>query len=246
MVFFITGGSRGIGAGVVRDVLAAGHDVAFSYATRQDLADEIVAWAGQHAPERRCRGYAMNLRDSAAVERVVDTVIEEFGTVDAAVLNAAVNNMGMTMTMSDEEWREVIDVNVTGAFFVCRQLLPLYLSNGSGRFIHISSLAMYGMAGVSAYSASKAALCGFSAALSKEYGRKGITSNVLTLGFFDTDMTRELMPESQKRFWYETCPAGRMGVPADVSHAVLYLASKNASFVNGETLHLTGGLRWAP
>lgn len=246
MVFFITGGSRGIGAGVVRDVLAAGHDVAFSYVTRQDLADEIVAWAAAHAPGQRCRAYAMNLRDSSAVERVVDAIVDDFGTVDAAVLNAAVNNMGMTMTMSDEEWHEVIDVNVTGAFYVCRQLLPIYLANGSGRFIHISSLAMYGMAGLSAYSASKAALCGFSAALSKEYGRKGITSNVLTLGFFDTDMTRELMPESQKAFWRQTCPVGRMGEPADVSHAVLYLASKSASFVNGETLHLTGGLRWAP
>jgi NAD(P)-dependent dehydrogenase (short-subunit alcohol dehydrogenase family) len=101
------------------------------------------------------------------------------------------------------------------------------------------------MAGLAAYSASKAALCGFSASLAKEYGRKGITSNVLTLGFFDTDMTREMMPEKQKAFWYETCPAGRMGEVNDVSQAVLYLASDGAGFVNGETLHLTGGLRWA-
>ena len=246
MVFFVTGGTRGIGAGIVRDLLTAGHDVAFSYVARADLAAALTDWARAHAPGRQCRGYEMNLRDSAAVERATDAVIDDFGTVDAAVLNAAVNRMGLTMTMSDEDWQEVIDVNLTGAFYVCRQLLPTFLSNRSGRFIHISSIAMYGMAGLSAYSASKAALCGFSAALAKEYGRKGITSNVLTLGFFDTDMTRELMPETQKAFWHETCPAGRMGETADVSQAVLYLASAGASFVTGETLHLTGGLRWAP
>jgi len=246
MVFFITGGSRGIGAGIVRDLLTAGHDVAFTYATRADLAADLTAWAATHAPGRRCRAYALDVRDSSAVERVADAVLADFDTIDAAVLNAAINRMGLTISMSDEDWREVMDVNVTGAFYVCRQLLPAFLANRSGRFIHISSIAVYGMAGLAAYSASKAALCGFSASLSKEYGPKGITSNVLTLGFFDTDMSRELMPDKQKAFWYETCPAKRMGTAADVSQAVLYLASPGAAFVNGETLHLTGGLRWAP
>lgn len=246
MVFFVTGGTRGIGAGVVRDLLSAGHDVAFSYVARRDLADAMSAWAAEHAPGRQCRGYALDLRDPASVEEALDRAVAEFGTIEVVVLNAAVNRMGLAISMSDEDWRDVIDVNLSGAFYVTRQLLPTFLSNGWGRFIFISSIATYGMAGLSAYSASKAALAGFSASLSKEYGRKRITSNILALGFFDTDMTRELMPQAQKDFWHETCPAGRMGEPADVSQAVLYLASRGADFVNGETLHLTGGLRWAP
>jgi NAD(P)-dependent dehydrogenase (short-subunit alcohol dehydrogenase family) len=245
MIFFITGGTRGIGAGIARGVLSAGHDLAFSYVERADLAAELVAGAAISAPGQRCRAYQLDVRDPAAVERVIDQLLEDFGTVDVAVLSAAINRPGLAISLSDEDWRDVIDASLSGAFYVCRQLLPAFLANGRGRFIHISSIAMYGMVGLCAYSAAKAGLCGFSASLSKEYGRKGITSNVLTLGFFDTDMTRELLSEKQKADWQEKCPAGRQGQDSDVVQAVLYLASDGASFVSGETLHLTGGVRWA-
>jgi 3-oxoacyl-[acyl-carrier protein] reductase len=246
MIFFITGGSRGIGAGLVADILAAGHDVAFTYASRAELAEEVVARARKDWPERTCRAYQMELARSANVEEVCDQVVEDFGTIDVAVLNAAINRPGLIASMSDEDWRDVIEVNLNGTFYVCRQLLPTFLSNQRGRFIMMSSIARNGMKGLGNYAASKAALIGLSNTLAKEYGRKGITSNVLTLGFFDTDMTRELMSEQSKEFWFNFTPVGRMGEISEISQAILYLASDGGSFMNGTTMTLTGGLNWAP
>lgn len=245
MIFFITGGSRGLGAAIVRDVLAAGHDAAFTYVAHADLAAEQVKWANEHASGSVCRAYQLDIADSAAVERTVEEVLEDFGNVDAVVNNAAINRGGLAVSTSDEDWREVIDTNLSGTFYVCRQFLPAFLANGRGRFIHVSSIAANGMAGLSAYAASKAGLNGLSMTLAKEYGRKGITSNVLTLGFFDTDMTREQMPQRAKDFWHTYCPAGRMGEMHEISGTVLYLASDAGAFVNGEAISLTGGLMWA-
>ena len=246
MNFLITGGSRGIGAGLVRDALFAGHDVAFTYRENAALAEGIVKWAAAELPQRRCRAYQLDVRDSGAVQAVVDRVVSDFDSVEVAVLNAATNRQGLAFATSDEDWRDVIDVNLTGAFFVCRELLPVFLSNGGGRFIHIASVAMYGMSGLAGYAASKGGLCSLSATLAKEYGRKGITSNVLTLGFFDTDMTRDMLPETLREFWMKYCPAARIGDITEISQAVLYLASSGAAFVNGQNLDLTGGLNWAP
>ncbi len=246
MIFFLTGGSRGIGANVVKELVAEGHDVAFTYATRKDLAEQIASEALAEHRGRRCQPYDLDLADPEGIERVVDQVIEDFDTVDAVVLNAAINRPGLLISMSDEDWLDVININLNGNFFVCRQFLPTFLAKGRGRFIHISSVAMNGIGGLSSYAASKAALVGLSATIGKEYGRKGITSNILSLGFFDTDMTRELMPERQIQFWMEFAPAGRLGDFAEVTQAILYLASDAAGFVNGETLNLTGGVTWAP
>jgi NAD(P)-dependent dehydrogenase (short-subunit alcohol dehydrogenase family) len=246
MIFFVTGGSRGIGAGVVKELVAAGHSVAFTYAAQADLAEAVAAEALAGNDGAQCRAYALDVRDPEAVERVADEVLDAFGSVDVVVLNAAINRPGLVVSMSDEDWRDVIDVNLTGSFFVCRQFLPTFLANRRGRFIHISSLAMHGISGLASYAASKAALIGLSATLAKEYGRKGVTSNVLSLGFFDTDMSRELMPERQIRFWNEFCPVGRIGEIPEIAHAILYLASDAAGFMNGETLNLTGGVNWAP
>ncbi len=246
MIFFVTGGSRGIGAAIVRDVLTAGHDVAFTYVSRGDLADEQVAWAGKHAHGRDCRAYRLDVRDSTAVERIADRALEDFDGVDVVVTNAAVNRTSLAASLSDEDWRAVIDTNLTGSFYVCRQFLPAFLAKKRGRFIHISSIAATGMTGQTAYSASKAGLAGLSLALAKEYGRKGITSNVLALGFFETDMTREQMPEWARDFWFKFCPAGRMGEMSEISGTVLYLASDAGAFINGETISLMGGLTWAP
>lgn len=246
MIFFLTGGSRGIGAAIVRDVLAAGHDVAFTYVARRDLADRQIAWAKENAPGRACRAYEMDVADPAAVERVTDKVLDDFDTVDVVVNNAAVNRVGLALALADEDWRAVIDTNLSGAFFVCRQFLPVFLSNKRGRLIHMSSIAAAGMTGQTAYAASKAGLGGMSQAIAKEYGSKGITSNVLALGFFDTDMTREQMSDQSKDFWRRFCPTGRMGELNEISQAVLYLASDAAGFINGETISLMGGLTWAP
>jgi len=246
MVFFVTGGSRGIGAAIVLDAIRTGHDVAFTYLRRQEQALEVVEQARRLRPEGTCRAYQLDVRDSAAVEKVGDQVLDEFETVHAVVANAGVNLNNLAVSMSDEEWQTVIDTNLTGAFYVCRQFLPTFLGTGFGRIILISSIGAHGVSGQANYAASKAGLLGLSAALAKEYGRKGITSNVVVAGFFDTDMTREGMSEANRSFWLKYCPVGRVGELGEVSKAVLFLASDAASFINGQTLGVTGGLDWAP
>jgi len=246
MIFFVTGGSRGIGRSIVLDALQAGHDVAFTFVEHREAADEVLRIAAARAPERRCRAYRLDVRRPYEVERIVDYVITDYDTVDVVVNSAAVNRPGLAASLPDEIWQNCIDTNLSGTFYVSRQFLPTFLAAGYGRFIHISSISQTGMTGQVAYSASKAGLIGLSGALAKEYGRKGITSNVLSVGFVDTDMTREQMSESNKAFWHQMCPVGRMGQGSDISAAVLFLASPGASFITGAVLMVTGGLEWAP
>jgi len=243
-VMFLTGGSRGIGAGVVAAAAAAGYDVAFTYRERRAAADAVVAAVAAQHPERRCRAYQLDVRDAAEVERVGEQVLDEFDTVHVAVANAAITRAGLAFSTSDEDWREVIDTNLSGAFYVARQFLPAFLANGFGRFIFMSSIAAHGMSGDVAYSASKAGMLGLSGALAKEYGRKGITSNALLLSLFETEMTLKELSDQNRDFYSRHCPVGRTGQVAEAAAALLFLASDGASFVNGQALGVTGGLDW--
>ncbi|NUQ72530.1 MAG: SDR family oxidoreductase [Polyangiaceae bacterium] len=246
MIFFVTGGSRGIGEAIVLEAVRQGHDVAFTYVHNGDRARAVVEQAKAIAPKSKCRAYALDVRDSSAVEEVGDRVLDEFDTVDAVVCNAGVNLNGLAAQMPDDDWKLVIDTNLTGTFYVCRQFLPTLIANRFGRIIMVSSLGKDGVTGQANYCASKAGLLGLSSALAKEYGRKGITSNVVVPGFFDTDMTRDGMSESNKEFWLKYCPLGRMGELPEVAKVVLFLASDGASYVNGQAISITGGLDWAP
>lgn len=243
-VLFITGGSRGIGAGVVAAAAAHGYDVAFTYRERRDAAEAVVAAVRADSPEARCEAYQLDVRDPAAVERVGDQVLEHFDTVHVVVANAAITHAGMAIATADEDWRAVIDTNLSGAFFVARQFLPAFLANGFGRFIFMSSIAANGMSGDVAYSASKAGMLGLSGALAKEYGRKGITSNALLMSMFETEMTLKELSAQNREFYAAHCPAGRIGQVSEVAAAVLFLASDGASFVNGQELGVTGGMNW--
>ena len=147
MIFYVTGGSRGIGEAIVLDAAAAGHDVAFTYVTRPDLAEAVVTKAKEKAPGAKVRAYELDVRDSNAVEEVTDQVAEEFDNIDVLVNNAGINRPGLAMSMSDEDWKDVLDTNLTGPFYLCRAVLPHFLANRRGRFIHVSSIATYGISG---------------------------------------------------------------------------------------------------
>ncbi|MCB9676329.1 MAG: SDR family oxidoreductase [Alphaproteobacteria bacterium] len=245
MVLFVTGGSRGIGRAIVEAAVVAGHDVAFTYREAGAAAEEVVDWARAHEPDARCRAYRLDVRDAAEVERVGDQVLDDFEAVDAVVCNAGILRNGVAAQMSDADWNDVLATNLTGSFYVARHFLMPFLAQGRGRLVFIGSLAQNGISGQANYSASKAGLVGLSKALAKEYGRKGITANVVVPGFFDTDLTREGMASGHKDFWNTYCPLGRMGHLDELARVVLFLASGASSFVNGAEIPVTGGLDWA-
>jgi len=240
---FVSGGSRGIGANIVVEAARAGHNVAFTYLARVGAAEETVRLARLAAPDRKVRAYQLDVRDPSQVESVGSAVLDDFESIDVVVANAGITNVGLAFSLSNEDWRSVLDTNLSGAFYVTRTFLSSMLAQRWGRFIYVSSVAANGMAGDVAYCASKAGLLGLCKAMAKEYGRKGITSNALTLGFFKTDMSGEVT-DAMWSFYREHCPVGRAGRLEEVSAAVLYLASDAAGFVNGQTLGLTGGLDW--
>ena len=246
MMFFVTGGSRGIGEAIVLEAVRQGHDVAFTYLAQRERAAAVVDKARALDPQRQVAAYALDVRDPAAVETVGDRVLDEFGTVDVLVANAGVNLNGLVVSLSDADWKLVVDTNLTGTFYVCRHFLTTFLANGFGRIIIVSSLGASGVSGQASYAASKAGLLGLSATLAKEYGRKGVTSNVVLPGFFDTDMTRDGMSAANRDFWLRYCPLGRVGELDEVSRVVLFLASDGASYINGQTIAVNGGLDWAP
>jgi len=175
---------------------------------------------------------------------VGSAVLDDFEHVDVVVANAAITCVGLAFSLSNEDWRNVLDTNLSGAFYVTRTFLSSMLAQRWGRFIYVSSVAADGMAGDVAYCASKAGLHGLCKGIAKEYGRKGITSNTLVLGVFETEMSSGHMTGTTWDFYRENCPVGRAGRLEEVSAAVLYLASDAGGFVNGQTLGLTGGLDW--
>jgi NAD(P)-dependent dehydrogenase (short-subunit alcohol dehydrogenase family) len=246
MIFFVTGGSRGIGAAIVLQAARCGHDVAFTFAQEEEAARTVASQAKQICPERRFQSYALDVSRPSEVESVGDQVLAHFGSVDVVVSNAGINRNNLAVSMSDEEWREVLDVNLSGAFYVCRQFLPTFLANRFGRIVLISSLGATGVSWQANYCASKAGLLGLSATLAKEYGRKGITSNVVSPGFFETDMTRAGMSEANREFWFKYCPLGRLGELPEIAELVTFLASPGAGFINGQELRVNGGLGWGP
>ncbi len=246
MNFFVTGGSRGIGEAIVLEAVRQGHDVAFTYVSNEKKAHDVVAEAKKIDANRKVKAYQLDVRDSAATQVVADSVLDDFDTIHVVVPNAGINANNLAANMTDDEWRIVIDTNLTGAFFTVRQFLPTMIGNRYGRIIFISSLGWRGVSGQANYSASKAALMGLSMCLAKEYGKRGITSNVVVPGFFDTDMTREHMSDANREFWLKYCPTGRIGRADEVAHMVMYLASKDAAYVSGQDIALNGGLDWAP
>jgi len=246
MNFFVTGGSRGIGEAVVLQAIEEGHDVAFTYVQNEEKAAGVEAKAREARPGAKCQAYQLDVGCSAQVEAVADAVLDDFGSVDAVVCNAGINKNNLVVSMSDDEWDSVIRTNLTGSFYVCRQFLPSMLANRFGRIVLVSSLGHSGVSGQANYCASKAGLHGLCSALAKEYGRRGITANLVVPGFFDTDMTREGMSEANKSFWIQYCPAGRMGELKEVAKTTTFLASEGASFVNGQAIAVNGGLDWAP
>ncbi|MCK5241214.1 SDR family oxidoreductase [bacterium] len=246
MNVLITGGSRGIGRAMVQRLAAGGHNVAFTYANNEQAAQETIAQVAAACPERTVKAYLLDVKKTEQVESVIGTIIDEFEEIQAVVNNAAVVKNNAAVLMSNEEWDEVIATNLTGPFYVIRTLLMHFISNRKGKIINISSLAQTGCSGQVNYAASKAGLIGMTQTLAKEYGAKGITANVVTVGYVPTDMTKDNLVDSLHKFWLQHCPIKKVGSAEDIANLANFLISEEANFINGEVIRVSGGLTYAP
>ena len=246
MNFLVTGGSRGIGEAIVLQAVQEGHEVAFTYLEQSDRAAGVVDRAQKTRCGAHVKAYQMDIRNSSSVEETGDLVLADFEKVDVVVCNAGINRLNLLVQMSDEEWDDVLRTNLTGSFYIARYFLPSMMAQKFGRFIFLSSMGYSGITGQANYCASKAGLHGLASAISKEYGRRGITANVIVPGFFDTDMSRDGASLVNKEFWKQYCPLGRMGKLEEISKLVTFLTSDGAGFINGQAIPVNGGLDWAP
>lgn len=241
MIYLVTGGSRGIGAEIVRQAVKEGHDVAFTYLGSEDKAKAVEQECAALG-SGKCKAYRMDVRDAAEVEKVGEQIIDELGDPEVVVNNAAISRDNLLVSMSDEEWHDVLGTNLHGPFYVCRFFLTGMLVNRFGRIINISSVSAGGASGQCNYAAAKAGLEGLTKTLAKEYGPKGITANIVIPGFFDTEMTREHMTDKFREFWSAYCPIRRIGDVSEIAGVVMFLGSEAASYVNGARIAVTGGL----
>ena len=246
MNYFVTGGARGIGAGIVLQAVREGHDVAFAYRGNTQAAAKVEAEAQVLRPGCQCRGYVMDVGSSEQVTAVGDQILDDFDGISVVVNCAGINRANLVVSMSDEEWHSVFATNLHGPFYVIRQFLSSMLASRFGRIINVSSIQHSGAAGQANYAASKAGLHGLTMSIAKEYGRRGITANVVVPGFFDTDMTRETMPPQAKEYWAQYCPMpkGRMGTIEELASVVTFLAGPGGAYINGQVIPVTGGLDW--
>ena len=232
----VTGASGGIGGAIARVLHGAGATVALS-GTREGPLRELAAELGSRAHVLVC-----NLGDVAAVEALPKQAAEVMGAVDILVNNAGVTRDNLFMRMSDEEWSQVIDVNLTSTFRLCRGVLRGMMKARWGRIVNISSVVgATGNPGQGNYAASKAGMVGMSKSLAAEVASRNITVNCVAPGFITTAMTDKLNEEQKARILTQV-PAGRMGDADEIAAAVLYLASPEAGYVTGATLHVNGGM----
>ncbi len=232
----VTGASGGIGAEIARALHQAGATVGLS-GTRVAPLEALAAELGERAHVLAC-----NLSVAEEVEGLVKRGVEALGSVDILVNNAGITRDGLAMRMSDDDWASVIDVNLTATFRLCRAAIRGMMKARHGRIINISSVVgTTGNPGQANYCASKAGMVGMSKALAAEVASRGITVNCVAPGFIETAMTDKLNDEQKGRILTQI-PAGRMGSAQEIAAAVLYLASAEAGYVTGATLHVNGGM----
>jgi len=236
----VTGGTGGIGTSIVEALAAGGADVAVQWYRNQTAAERMVAIVREFGQE----GIAVqaDVLDSKSVNAMRDTLHQGFGDVDTLINCAGINRDSMFSRMTDEQWDEVIDVNLSGVFHCCRAFVEEIVASGHGRIINISSLVgETGNIGQVNYAASKSGMIGFAKALARELAAKRTTVNVVAPGFVDTPMVNKI-PDAVKQKILGQIPMGRFGSPHEVAMSVIYLVSPEADYITGAVLNLNGGM----
>ena len=232
----VTGATGGIGAAIARALHKAGATVAIS-GTRATVLEELKVELGARVHVLPC-----NLSDAADVEKLVPAAEAAMGALDILVNNAGITKDGLAMRMKDDDWQQVLDVNLTASFRLCRAAMRPMMKRRWGRIVNITSVVgVTGNPGQANYVASKAGVIGLTKSLAQELASRNVTVNAVAPGFIATAMT-DVLNDKQKEAILTRVPAGKLGTPEDIAAAVLYLASNEAGYVTGQTLHVNGGM----
>ena len=231
----ITGASGGIGAELVKKFVSLGADVLGSGTKTEKL--DLIKKKYSNVKVKK-----FDIADHSSIEEFIDNVSLELGGLDILINNAGINMDNLSIRMKDEEWKRVIDINLTASFLLSKHSIKKMLKNKFGRIVNITSVVAHtGNLGQSNYSASKAGIIGMSKSLAGEYAKKNITINCVSPGFIVSDMTMNIA-EKVKLYLTSRIPMGRLGTGEDVSNCVAFLLSEQASYVTGETIHVNGGM----
>ena len=232
----VTGASGGIGGAIAQCLKACGANVALS-GTRVDALEAVAAQLGEGS-----HVVPADLSTPEGADQLIKDAIEAMGSVDILVNNAGLTRDNLAMRIKDEDWQKVIDVNLTATFRLSKAVMRGMMKSRWGRIISVTSIVgVTGNAGQANYAASKAGMIGMSKSLAQEVASRGVTVNCVAPGFIQTPMT-DALDEGQRENLLASIPAGRLGVVDDVAAGVLYLASEEASYVTGQTLHINGGM----
>ncbi len=238
-IALVTGATRGIGRAIAEELGRRGATVTGT-ATSEDGAARINAW--MKAAGVRGTGLVLDVTAPGAIDATVKKIEMTYGPPGILVNNAGITRDNLLLRMKDEEWDTILDTNLGAVFRLSRACLRGMMKARKGRIINIASVvALTGNPGQANYAASKAGMIGFSKSLAREVASRGITVNVVAPGFIDTDMTKDL-PESQHEALLQQIPLGRLGRPEDIACCVAFLASSEAGYITGETLHVNGGM----
>ncbi|MDE1473386.1 3-oxoacyl-ACP reductase FabG [Xenorhabdus bovienii] len=235
-IALVTGASRGIGRSIAELLVERGAHV-IGTATSENGAEAISAYLGDKG-----KGFVLNVTDSESVEKALSNIRAEFGEIDILVNNAGITRDNLLMRMKDGEWQDIIDTNLSSIFRLSKAVMRSMMKKRYGRIISIGSVVgTMGNAGQANYAAAKAGVIGFSKSLAREVASRGITVNVVAPGFIETDMTRALTDDQRAGILSEI-PASRLGDAKEIASAVAFLASDEAAYITGETLHVNGGM----
>ncbi|PHM63705.1 3-oxoacyl-ACP reductase FabG [Xenorhabdus ishibashii] len=235
-IALVTGASRGIGRAIAELLVERGACV-IGTATSEKGAEAISAFLGDKG-----KGFVLNVTDSESIENALSNIRAEFGEIDILVNNAGITRDNLLMRMKDDEWQDIVNTNLSSIFRLSKAVMRSMMKKRYGRIISIGSVVgTMGNAGQANYAAAKAGVIGFSKSLAREVASRGITVNVVAPGFIETDMTKALTDE-QRAGIAAGIPANRLGDAKEIASAVAFLASDEAAYITGETLHVNGGM----